>query len=187
MYILRRNVKNDVIFKEPHPNRKPPSWIRAVLLLTCTGVSYSHGSNDGQKGVGLVMLILICIVPAFYAVDTSRRPVDYQVNVQSIDRLMSRVDSNLLSTSEKVVYHNVTSGTHDLDSQFVRTASVMDIPSDQRFIFRKHIITVKKGVEKLIKGGNLNLSANEISELQAYLKGGKVTLNNKTTKRCRYF
>jgi len=46
-----------------------------ILLLTCTGVSYSHGSNDGQKGVGLVMLILIAIVPGYFAINAK---VDYQ-------------------------------------------------------------------------------------------------------------
>ena len=44
-------------------------WIRAVLFSTCTGVSFFHGSNDGQKGMGLIMLILIGIVPASFAVN----------------------------------------------------------------------------------------------------------------------
>jgi inorganic phosphate transporter, PiT family len=45
-------------------------WIRAILFLTCTGVSFAHGSNDGQKGVGLIMLILIGILPTHYAINT---------------------------------------------------------------------------------------------------------------------
>lgn len=49
--------------------RPPPWWIRGILCLTCTGVSYAHGSNDGQKGLGLMMLILAGIIPGIYAVD----------------------------------------------------------------------------------------------------------------------
>jgi PiT family inorganic phosphate transporter len=44
-------------------------WIRAILVLTCTGVSFAHGSNDGQKGMGLIMLILIGCVPTAYALN----------------------------------------------------------------------------------------------------------------------
>ena len=47
----------------------PPFWIRGLLILTCTGVSFGHGSNDGQKGMGLIMLILIGTVPTAYALN----------------------------------------------------------------------------------------------------------------------
>ena len=50
-------------------NKPPPLWIRGILILTCTGVSFAHGSNDGQKGMGLIMLILIGTVPTAYALN----------------------------------------------------------------------------------------------------------------------
>ena len=50
-------------------NTPPPLWIRGLLILTCTGVSFAHGSNDGQKGMGLIMLILIGTVPTAYALN----------------------------------------------------------------------------------------------------------------------
>jgi PiT family inorganic phosphate transporter len=49
--------------------KPPPFWIRCLLVLTCTGVSFAHGSNDGQKGMGLIMLILIGTVPTAYALN----------------------------------------------------------------------------------------------------------------------
>src|SRR5215510_13996042 len=64
-------LKNRRLYQEPLGNQPPPLWIRGILLLTCTGVSFAHGSNDGQKGVGLIMLILIGILPAHYAVNSS--------------------------------------------------------------------------------------------------------------------
>src|SRR5580693_7861370 len=56
---LKALVKNRALYQEPKGNRGPPWWIRGILILTCGGVSFAHGSNDGQKGMGLIMLILI--------------------------------------------------------------------------------------------------------------------------------
>src|ERR1700759_5399788 len=57
------------LFREPVNNAPPPLWIRGILVLTCTLVSFFHGSNDGQKGMGLIMLILIGTVPTAYALN----------------------------------------------------------------------------------------------------------------------
>ena len=57
------------LFGEPKGDQPPPWWIRGILILTCTLVSFFHGSNDGQKGMGLIMLILIGTVPTAYALN----------------------------------------------------------------------------------------------------------------------
>ncbi len=66
-------IKKPELYADPPRDKAPPLWIRGLLVLTCTGVSFAHGSNDGQKGMGLIMLILIGIVPATYALDLSAR------------------------------------------------------------------------------------------------------------------
>lgn len=66
-------IKKPELYRDPPQDKAPPLWIRGLLVLTCTGVSFAHGSNDGQKGMGLIMLILIGIVPATYALDLSAR------------------------------------------------------------------------------------------------------------------
>ncbi len=72
MYILKRIIKADkLIFKEPEPGSKPPTWIRAILITTCTLVSFFHGNNDGQKGIGLVLIILITFMPIQFALNSS--------------------------------------------------------------------------------------------------------------------
>ena len=71
LYLLFKWVLRDPrLFKAPEGAKPPPFYIRALLILTCTGVSYAHGSNDGQKGMGLIMLILAATVPTAYAVNT---------------------------------------------------------------------------------------------------------------------
>jgi PiT family inorganic phosphate transporter len=69
LLLLRALVKNRELYEEPKGKKPPPWWIRSLLVLTCTGVSFAHGSNDGQKGMGLIMLILVGTVPISYALN----------------------------------------------------------------------------------------------------------------------
>ncbi|MCE7795298.1 inorganic phosphate transporter [Sphingobium sufflavum] len=62
-------IRNKALYQEPKDGVPPPLWIRSLLIFTCTGVSFAHGSNDGQKGMGLIMLILIGTVPTAYALN----------------------------------------------------------------------------------------------------------------------
>lgn len=66
---LRLLVKRRELYEAPQGQTPPPWWIRGVLILTCTGVSFAHGSNDGQKGMGLIMLILVGTLPMAYALN----------------------------------------------------------------------------------------------------------------------
>jgi PiT family inorganic phosphate transporter len=69
LLVLRALIKNPELYQEPKGNTPPPWWIRSLLVLTCTGVSFAHGSNDGQKGMGLIMLILVGTVPIAFALN----------------------------------------------------------------------------------------------------------------------
>jgi len=69
LLVLQKLVPAKELYEPPKDDRPPPWWIRGILIGTCTGVSFAHGSNDGQKGMGLIMLVLIGIVPAAYALD----------------------------------------------------------------------------------------------------------------------
>ncbi|RTL31290.1 MAG: inorganic phosphate transporter, partial [Rhodocyclaceae bacterium] len=69
LLVLRTLVKNRELYDEPKGDTPPPWWVRGILILTCTGVSFAHGSNDGQKGMGLIMLILVGTVPLSYALN----------------------------------------------------------------------------------------------------------------------
>nr|WP_154325171.1 inorganic phosphate transporter [Pantoea sp. 201603H] len=67
-------IKNRQLYEAPKDNAPPPLWIRGLLILTCTGVSFAHGSNDGQKGMGLIMLILVGTMPIAYALNRTLPP-----------------------------------------------------------------------------------------------------------------
>lgn len=69
LLLSRRLIPAKELYEPPRGDAPPPWWIRTLLIGTCTGVSFAHGSNDGQKGMGLIMLVLIGIVPAAFALD----------------------------------------------------------------------------------------------------------------------
>jgi PiT family inorganic phosphate transporter len=78
LLILKAVVRIPALYAEPKGTEPPPFWIRCLLILTCTGVSFAHGSNDGQKGMGLIMLILIGTVPTAYALNKAVTPSETQ-------------------------------------------------------------------------------------------------------------
>ncbi len=104
MSFLQAVVKNKVIFKEPPAKKAPPIWIRSILILTCTSVSFSHGSNDGQKGVGLIMIILIAIVPVRFALDHTKDPVKLQTNLSTMQTMMAGLNPAELSPADRADY-----------------------------------------------------------------------------------
>ena len=69
-------LRNPALYKAPEGEKPPPFWIRGLLVLTCTGVSFAHGSNDGQKGMGLIVLILVGIVPTAFALNLATSSAD---------------------------------------------------------------------------------------------------------------
>ncbi len=66
LLLMKLLVRNRQLYRAPQGNTPPPLWVRGMLILTCTGVSFAHGSNDGQKGMGLIMLILVGCLPSVY-------------------------------------------------------------------------------------------------------------------------
>lgn len=73
--LTRALIQDKTLYQAPEGDQPPPLWIRSLLILTCGGVSFAHGSNDGQKGMGLVMLILIGLAPSAYSLNLNTDPL----------------------------------------------------------------------------------------------------------------
>ena len=161
MYLLRQFIKTKTIFKEPNSNTPPPFWIRFILLLTCTGVSFSHGSNDGQKGVGLIMLILIAIVPARFALDNRTSVQDYNQSITETQYLMSKVNVRQLNKSDSFDFVRTKSLISELQ---IKVASISDftlLSNVQKYDIRKNIILINKYSKKVLESQDLNLSSED--------------------------
>lgn len=170
MYLIRRLSKNKTLFEEPKPNQKPPFLTRSLLILTCSGVSFFHGSNDGQKGVGLIMLILIGIVPVFYALDGTKNPSHYKEHVLAIERVIEKMDTLQLSGKERKSLALAKEDLDNVNRTIYSAQTINDIPKEQRFSIRKDILVSTRVLDKIIKGGNLQLADQDIKILKAEIK-----------------
>ena len=82
---LRIFLKTPRLFEPADSRKSPPHWVRGVLILTCTGVSFAHGSNDGQKGMGLLMLVLMVALPSVLALNPEMKPEEMQQLATELD------------------------------------------------------------------------------------------------------
>ena len=89
---LRKWIRYGRLFEPPWDN-KPPSWIRIVLVISSSGVSFAHGSNDGQKGVGLIMIILIAYLPAHFALNLEYERNNWDLRTQSLSQMGTMIQS----------------------------------------------------------------------------------------------
>ena len=124
LLLAKTLIKREELFCAPEPHRVPPVWIRGLLILTCTGVSFGHGSNDGQKGMGLIMLILIGILPGIYAVNLDLAPA----RLEHLAITAENISTNFDNTSE-VSWLSPEQATKELSSFLKQSAE----PTDETF------------------------------------------------------
>jgi PiT family inorganic phosphate transporter len=106
-------ARNPALYAEPKGAEPPPWWIRGLLILTCTGVSFAHGSNDGQKGMGLIMLILIGVVPTAYALNRAMPDSHIQPFIAASGEVAQVLDRHSEGQPP-------TSESRDVTSQYLR-------------------------------------------------------------------
>lgn len=174
MYVIRSLTKKtsygDSLFKEPKKNNPPPPWIRGILILTCTLVSFFHGSNDGQKGVGLVMLILIGIVPAYFALDQSFSPSKLPVPLSKIERVISSIDPTVLSAPDREALAEATAMNQRLQQRFATLTNIPSVPKSERFLIRKDIMIMDRNLTSISKKEEVKMSEAEKRILKDELK-----------------
>jgi len=173
MFIFKRSIKNDVIYKEPLPGKEPPFYIRVLLVITCSLVSFFHGSNDGQKGVGLIMLILIGIVPMQFALKPDFEIEKTFNNMNHIHEIVMKADTTQLSAAERNNYNKMIKNSSEILALLQNKVKVDEIPEGKRFEVRKDMILITKSCEKLMKGGNFSISANDQLDLTKTIKEAK--------------
>ena len=130
LLLMKLLIRKPELYSAPTGEAKPPLWIRWLLIFTCTGVSFAHGSNDGQKGMGLIMLILIGTVPTAYALNRSLPASHIEQFAQSSTAASKVVDAhaagyNIIGDPRPVVTayisrHEITGGTFPALSVLIR-------------------------------------------------------------------
>jgi inorganic phosphate transporter, PiT family len=182
-------IKRPELYTAPLKGQPPPLWIRALLVLTCTGVSFAHGSNDGQKGMGLVMLILIGLVPSVYAVNmglTSDSIRQFESRSVAITKVMdsyvtgapvlhdyAQVElSNYLKTSGKVspdTFSALANKNREITTAMAGHTTMSDLSEEERSTLRSSMYLVAESIGKLNKGHQLKPESQK--ELMDYKSG----------------
>jgi phosphate/sulfate permease len=174
MFVIRSVTKKteagDSLFKEPKKNAPPPVWIRGILLITCTLVSFFHGSNDGQKGVGLIMLILIGIVPAYFALDETFNPSTLNGSLVRIEQIVSSIDSSVLSQPDREKLYASKLMNKELQEKLANVIDVNAIDKKDRFNIRKDIMLMDRHLNSIAKKAEVRLSEGDKKALTEHLK-----------------
>lgn len=141
LYVMKLIFRDKRLYEPPVGDDRPPNWIRGVLITTCGAVSFAHGSNDGQKGMGLLLLVLIGFLPTYHALNTRSPEEASIVHQASVDLKKALADS-----AEK---HSTLMVDLDLlDTRLHNLHSLDEIQTDQRWEVRQAIFRVTQYLYK---------------------------------------
>jgi PiT family inorganic phosphate transporter len=185
---LKFVVRNPALYSAPKGNQPPPLWIRGILIATCTGVSFAHGSNDGQKGMGLIMLILIGTVPTAYALNRAM-PVsqvqEFQVNSKAAATVIQkkaeghsvygdpRPAVTVYVSQRKInegTYPSLAMLVNEISAQVAQHGTLAKFPAEAVGNTRNDMYLASEAIRFLMKDKENDLSKDEAGTLSAYKK-----------------
>jgi inorganic phosphate transporter, PiT family len=194
LVVIRFVIRNPALYSEPKGNQPPPWWIRGVLILTCTSVSFAHGSNDGQKGMGLIMLILIGTVPTAYALNRAM-PADKMVEFRTTSATAASIIQqqaagySVLGDPRPAVtlyvsQRKINEGTYpslavlvkDISTQVDQYGTLAKVPAEAVGNTRNDMYLASEAIRFLMKDKENGLSKDDIAALNNY----KRSLDNAT-------
>jgi PiT family inorganic phosphate transporter len=188
LLILKFVIRDPALYQSPKGNEPPPFWIRGLLILTCTGVSFGHGSNDGQKGMGLIMLILIGTVPTAYALNHAMGYSQVQdfaaVSEQAAHVLGNYVPGTATipdARTEVTEYIRTKSFTPatlaatrqmatDIESEVTSYKTLSNVPANQQQNVRNDMYVMSEALRLMAKSGKPAFTPAENAVLANYKK-----------------
>jgi PiT family inorganic phosphate transporter len=186
---LKFVIRNPALYQEPKGNQPPPWWIRGLLILTCTGVSFAHGSNDGQKGMGLIMLILIGTVPTAYALNRAMpdtQMVEFNKTSIAAAEVIERKSSGFTipggnprpAVTAYVSERQISEATYpalaglvkEISHQVSGYGSIKKVPAEAVGNTRNDMYLASEAIRFLLKDKANDLNKEEVATLGAYKK-----------------
>lgn len=194
LLVLKFVVRNPALYAAPEGNKAPPLWIRGILIATCTGVSFAHGSNDGQKGMGLIMLILIGTVPTAYALNRAL-PESQVAQFQKVSEAAASVVATRgaghsiigdprPAVTQYVSSRKISEGTYpalavlvkDVGDQVQKYGSLSKVPAEAVGNTRNDMYLTSEAIRFLMKDRENELNKEDVDTLKTY----KASLDNAT-------
>jgi PiT family inorganic phosphate transporter len=188
LLVAKALIPDKRLYQAPEGEEPPPFWIRGLLLLTCTGVSFFHGSNDGQKGMGLIMLILIGTVPTAYALNhaiTAQQSQDFiAVSHQTVETLNHYVAASSVmadpreDVEEYVRTRDFKPSTvlalreliNDMANEMAIFKLLSKVPPDRARNFRNDMYLVSEALRIMQRSGKPQIAAADADVLKNYKK-----------------
>jgi inorganic phosphate transporter, PiT family len=186
LLVVKFVIPSKELCAEPKGDQPPPPWIRGILVLTCTLVSFFHGSNDGQKGMGLIMLILIGTVPTTYALNRAMPASQIEQFVANSRAAIAVIGAKAAgydvlgnprpAVTAYVAQHQINEGTfpslavlvNDIAKQVTQYGSIAKMPVDQVGNTRNDMYLASEAIRFLVKDKESDLNAQDIAVLNAY-------------------
>ena len=186
LLLMKTLIRKRELYTEPKTERAPPIWIRGLLILTCTLVSFFHGSNDGQKGMGLIMLILIGTVPTAFAlnraVEPSRVAGFTEISQQASKIINAKGEGyNVIgnprpAVTTYVASHEFSEGTYpslavlveSIQKEVQTYGSIQKIPADAAGNTRNDMYLTSEAIKVLLKDKSSELNAADKATLTKY-------------------
>jgi len=186
LLVMKTVIKDKRLYEAPQGTEPPPFWIRGLLILTCTGVSFFHGSNDGQKGMGLIMLILIGTVPTTYALNhavTPRQTEDFiAVSRQAADTVGKYVVPSAVvgdprdDVTDYIRTKDFKPGTmlalrvliNDIGTEMSQFKQLAAVPREHVRNFRNDMYLVSEALRLMQKSGKPQFAAADVAVLKNY-------------------
>jgi PiT family inorganic phosphate transporter len=189
LLIFKFFVRDPALYESPRGQEPPPFWIRCLLILTCTGVSFGHGSNDGQKGMGLIMLILIGTVPTAYALNHAighDKILDFAAVSQQTESVLDKYvppaavpagDARTALTTY-IRTRQFTPNTmlavrqmvQTIENEVVPSGTLANIPDGQQQNVRNNMYVLSETIRLMAKSRNPPVSASDSAVLANYRK-----------------
>jgi PiT family inorganic phosphate transporter len=185
--ISKRLIKYPALYEAPKGKQPPPWPIRALMVLTCTGVSFFHGSNDGQKGMGLIMLILIGTVPTAYALNHAVTANDIQDFIAASEQAGHILDRHVdrqgtLGTDPRAVVTNYIRTLQlqpdtvlalreligDVNREVTQYKAFKSVPAQDQTNVRNKMYVASEAIRLMQKSGNPAFTPAEQAALANY-------------------
>jgi inorganic phosphate transporter, PiT family len=186
LLLMKLVIRDKRLYEAPKGTEPPPFWIRCLLILTCTGVSFGHGSNDGQKGMGLIMLILIGTVPTAYA-------LNHAVGVNQVQDFAAVSEQAITAVNHYVDPQAIVGDTRTEVTDYIRTRefkpstmlairqligdiehetllykSLSKVPADDQANVRNDMYVISEALRLMQKSGKPEISAADAATLKNY-------------------
>jgi PiT family inorganic phosphate transporter len=181
-------IKDRRLYEAPVGTEPPPFWIRGLLILTCSGVSFTHGSNDGQKGMGLIMLILVGTVPTAYALNgavSAAETQDFLAVSQQTVQLVSKYvkPSAIVGNSRDDLTNYIATKQFNDNTMLALRQYISDVgnevkdfkllknvPADRVGNLRNEMYVISEAIRLIEKSGKTEFSAEDKKVLANYKK-----------------